>query len=55
MGKIFQDLREGKDSTSIDNDAEKIIQIQEEGEPDSDKTDLKFFNRCITKFISRWI
>ena len=39
--KIFQDLREDKDSTTVDKDAEKIIQIQEEGEPDSDKTDLK--------------
>lgn len=39
--KVFQDLREGKDSTTVDKDAEKIIQIQEEGEPDNSKTDLK--------------
>ena len=39
--KIFQDLREGKETSTVDSDAEKIIQIQEEGEPESSKTNLK--------------
>lgn len=39
--KVFQDLREGKTSETIYNDAEKIIQIQEESEPESTKGNLK--------------
>ena len=39
--KIFADLREGKETTTVDTDAEKIVAIQEEGEPESSKTNLK--------------
>lgn len=39
--KVFQDLKEKKSSNSVDNEAEKIIQLQEETEPDNSKSDLK--------------
>ncbi len=39
--KVFQDLREDKDTTNVDTQAEKIIQIQEESEPENAKSNLK--------------
>jgi len=39
--KIFQDLRDGKSSESIDKEAEKVIEIQEESEPESQNNQLK--------------
>lgn len=39
--KIFQDLREVKSTGNVDKEAEKIILIQEEGEPESTKGNLK--------------
>ena len=41
--KIFQELREDKETTTstVDNEAEKIIQIQEESEPETAKNNLK--------------
>jgi restriction system protein len=39
--KVFQDLREDKPTNNVDKEAEKIISIQEEGEPDSSKSNLK--------------
>ena len=40
--KVFQDLREDKQSDStVDIEAEKIIQLQEESEPESSKSNLK--------------
>ena len=40
--KVFQDLREDKSTDStVDIEAEKIIQLQEESEPDSSQSNLK--------------
>ena len=41
--KIFQELREDKETSTntVDNEAEKIIQIQEETEPETAKNNLK--------------
>lgn len=40
--KVFQDLREEKPTDStVDVEAEKIIQLQEESEPESSKSNLK--------------
>jgi restriction system protein len=39
--KIFQDLRDDKNSNALGNGAEKIIEIQEESEPESSKGILK--------------
>ncbi len=52
--KVFQDLREGKESTTtVHNEAEKIIQIQEEGEPESSKGNVNpTLIESSTKFIS---
>ena len=38
--KVFQELREDKQSETVVSEAEKIIQIQEEGEPESVKGNL---------------
>jgi restriction system protein len=39
--KVFQDLREKKTTDTVDSEAEKIIQLQEESEPESSKSNLK--------------
>lgn len=39
--KIFQNLRHDNPTNTVDNEAEKIIRIQEEGEPESAKSNLK--------------
>ena len=39
--KVFQDLREKKTINSIDSEAKKIIQIQEEEEPESPNNNIK--------------
>jgi restriction system protein len=39
--KVFQELREEKSSETVDKEAEKIIQIQEESEPENSKNSLK--------------
>ncbi len=39
--KVFSDLREGKESRTVETDVEKIVEIQEEGEPENTKTNLK--------------
>jgi len=39
--KVFQELREEKNSDNVDKEAEKIIQIQEESEPETSKNTLK--------------
>jgi restriction system protein len=39
--KVFQDLREEKTSDTVDSQAEKIIQLQEESEPENSKGNLK--------------
>ena len=39
--KVFQDLREEKPTETVDKEVEKIIRIQEEGEPESSKGNLK--------------
>ena len=39
--KVFQELRETKPLNSIESEAEKIIQIQEESEPENSKSNLK--------------
>jgi restriction system protein len=39
--KVFQDLREEKSTDTVDNEAEKIIQLQEESEPESSNSNLK--------------
>lgn len=39
--KVFQDLREGKPTYNVNNEAEKIIEIQEESEPGNSKSNLK--------------
>ncbi|NWJ51201.1 MAG: restriction endonuclease [Bacteroidetes bacterium] len=39
--KVFQELREKKSTNSVDCEAEKIILLQEETEPDDSKNDLK--------------
>jgi restriction system protein len=39
--KVFQDLRDGKPSNTVESEADKIIQIQEEGQPENSKSDLK--------------
>lgn len=38
--KVFQDLREEKLSDTIDKEAEKVIQIQEDSEPENSKSNL---------------
>lgn len=38
--KVFQDIREGKPTTSVETEAEKIVQIQEESQPDNSKGNL---------------
>lgn len=39
--KIFQDLREGKNTENIDKEADKIIEIQEETEPENPNNNIK--------------
>ncbi len=39
--KVFQESRENKDSTTVDTETEKIIEIQEETAPESSKINLK--------------
>jgi len=39
--KVFQELREEKNTDNVDKEAEKIIQIQEESEPETSKNTLK--------------
>jgi restriction system protein len=39
--RTFQDLRDNKSSGGIDKDAEKVIEIQEESEPENPNTNLK--------------
>jgi len=39
--KVFQDLRESKTSESIDKEAEKVIEIQEDSEPENPNNNLK--------------
>ncbi|MBL7791779.1 MAG: restriction endonuclease [Saprospiraceae bacterium] len=39
--KIFQDLRDGKNSETIDIEADKVIEIQEGNEPDNSNNTLK--------------
>ncbi len=40
--KVFQELREDKGASTAATEAENIIQIQEETEPDNSKSELKF-------------
>jgi len=39
--KVFQELKEEKTSDTVDKEAEKVIQLQEEGEPESAQSNLK--------------
>jgi restriction system protein len=39
--RVFQDLREEKPTGTVDNEAEKIVKIQEESEPENSKGNLK--------------
>lgn len=39
--KVFQELREAKPSNTVDSEADKIIQLQEESEPENAKSNLK--------------
>lgn len=39
--KVFQELREEKNTDNVDKEAEKIIQIQEDSEPETSKNTLK--------------
>jgi len=39
--KVFQELKEEKSSNSADTEAEKIVLLQEETEPENSKSDLK--------------
>jgi len=39
--KIFQDLRENKDHSSVDKEAEKVIELQETIEPENIQSNLK--------------
>jgi restriction system protein len=39
--KVFQDLRDGRSSETIDIEADKVIEIQERNEPDNSNSNLK--------------
>ncbi|MCX6273357.1 MAG: restriction endonuclease [Bacteroidetes bacterium] len=39
--KVFQEVREEKPTNTVDSEADKIIQLQEESEPENSKSNLK--------------